>query len=249
MALKRNGPDSNGAGAPGRGPAEARQRPGSTPDSDVVGGSTAFDADIWTPSSVTYESEEETAAPAAAKKGTKPGKTILKSVHDRFPGVFQPPNDAVAPMAPASSFDAPTDDNALPSIRSTGSSGKRSASVTNWSIHTVAELIQFRDEINAHLPPTELSELNLEQEVLLQFHVMRELQSDVLAEKDLPANQRAAVANSVASILRTLADRQSELYTSERFKDIENLLIRTLTLFPEDVASKFLTEYERIIRN
>lgn len=117
----------------------------------------------------------------------------------------------------------------------------------NWSIYTVSELVRFRDEITKKLPPLALSDLNLEEQVLLQFHVMRELQGDVMSEEGVPANQRAQVANGVGAVLKTLADKQTDLYTSERFKDIENLLIRTLSKLPEDLAAGFLADYEKLL--
>ena len=117
-----------------------------------------------------------------------------------------------------------------------------------WKMHTVAELCQFRDEITATLPAIELSKLNLENETLLQFHVIRELQADVFSDQDVPANQRAQVANAVASSLKALADMQVALYSSERYKDIENLMIRTLDMLPEAQAETFLIEYARLLR-
>lgn len=118
----------------------------------------------------------------------------------------------------------------------------------NWSIYTVAELVSMRDEITQALPPLELSKINLEEEVLLQYHTLRELQGDVLADKDVPTNQKAQVANSVAAALRTLGDQQAELYSSERSKDIENLLIRSLRLWPEESAAVFIEELAQILR-
>ena len=207
-------------------------------------------------SSVTYETEAETVAPAAKvtrvrRAAGSPKPAAQATPQERFPGVFgggaKPTPPAAAP-APAMTFDAPSADNTpLPSIPG-AQAGRRTASVGNWSIHTIAELVRFRDEITRQLPATELSKLNLEEEVLLQYHVLRELQADVLATEDIPANQRAQVANSVASILKTLADQQVALYSSERFKEIENLLIRTLTLLPEAQASSFIVEYERILQ-
>jgi hypothetical protein len=119
----------------------------------------------------------------------------------------------------------------------------------NWSLLTVAELVRFRDEINRTLPPTELSRLNLEEETLLQYHTLRELQSAVMDEKEVPVNQRAQVANSVGAVLKNLGDQQITLYSSERFKAVENLLIRTLTKLPEDVARDFINDYEKILLN
>lgn len=118
----------------------------------------------------------------------------------------------------------------------------------DWSIHTVSELVRFRDEITKMLPPLELGSLNLEEEMLLQYHNLRELQGSVMDDETVPVNQRAQVANTVAATLKTLGDQQIELYSSERFKDIENLLVRSLDKLPEDVAAAFLVEYEKILQ-
>ena len=219
------------------------------PDSDdIIGGDTA-------------------SVPGTVDAGEKTTKTRRARAAERFPDAFSTP-EAPAPSAvkfgasiapsggpaPAAlppvmaSFDPPTDDNTpLASIR--GPSAKRAAEPGKWEIYTVAELVRFRDEITRQLPATELSKLNLEEEVLLQYHVLREMQSEVLSSDEVPANQRAQVANSVASILKTLGDYQVALYTSERFKEIENLLIRHLSLLPEESAAKFITEYEQILEN
>lgn len=117
----------------------------------------------------------------------------------------------------------------------------------NWSVYTVAELVKFRDEITKVLPPLELGHLNLEEEMLLQYHVLREMQGAVIEDTDVPVNQRAQVANTVAATLKTLGEQQIELYSSERFKAVENLLIRTLDKLPEDFAAAFLVDYEKIL--
>lgn len=118
----------------------------------------------------------------------------------------------------------------------------------NYAALPVDELIRMYDEIKQHLPPTKLSDLNLEEEVLLQFHAMRALQGTVMSDDEVPVNQRAQVANGVANILEKLGDMQSALYSSERFKDIENVLIRSLNLLPEAASAEFLTEYEKRLR-
>lgn len=125
-----------------------------------------------------------------------------------------------------------------------GGSGGRTL---NWGIYTVAELVKFRDEITKALPPLELGHLNLEEEMLLQYHVLRAMQGAVIEDVDVPVNQRAQVANTVAATLKTLGEQQIELYSSERFKAIENLLIRTLDKLPEDLAAAFLVDYEKIL--
>ena len=108
-------------------------------------------------------------------------------------------------------------------------------------------LLQYRDEINSALPSTELSKMNMEEEMLLQYHAIRELQNEIIGEDTIPPNQKAQVANAVAASLNKLAELQASLYTTERFKNIENILIRNLSKLPEEIASEFLTEYEKEI--
>ena len=116
-----------------------------------------------------------------------------------------------------------------------------------WSALPVSLLVKYRDEIIKHLPPTELDKFNMEQELLLQYHCIRELQNDVISDDTIPVNQRAQVANAVASVLNKIAELQVEVYTSERFKNIENLLVRTLSKLPEELAAEFLDQYELLI--
>lgn len=136
-----------------------------------------------------------------------------------------------------------------PSSKVDAPSGAIKPAPYNWSINTVTELVRFRDEITAALPPIELGKLNLEEEMLLQYHALRELQNTVMADDDVPVNQRAQVANSVAATLKTLGDQQQALYTTERYKSIENLLIRHLSKQPEAFAEKFLEEYRVLLES
>lgn len=118
----------------------------------------------------------------------------------------------------------------------------------NWSVYSVAELSRMRDEITKELPSLELSNMNLEEEMLLQYHTLRELQGLVMDDVDVPVNQRAQVANSVASTLKSLGDMQIALYSAERFKQVENALIRNLDKLPEEVAAEFLDVYAKILK-
>ena len=120
----------------------------------------------------------------------------------------------------------------------------------NLRLLTVPELMRLHDKVIAALPPTALSEMNLEKELLLQYHSVKALKNEVMdgnsAEAGaIPMNQRAQVANTVATALKALIDLQDKVYATERFKFVESLLIRSLTKLPEKTASKFLDEYEK----
>lgn len=155
------------------------------------------------------------------------------------------PQSAFAPEAPA----AEKNKGGRPSRADRLASGDLAGRTApfNWAIYTVAELIRFRDQIDKHLPPLELKALNLEEQVLLQYHALRELQGTVMEDDEVPVNQRAQVANTVAATLKTLGDQQMALYNSERFKDIETLLVRCLTQLPEEQAAEFIDSYEKIL--
>lgn len=106
------------------------------------------------------------------------------------------------------------------------------------------ELISYRDEIDRRLPPLTLGDIDLEEQMLLQFHSTRSLQSDVITEEGIPANQRAQVANAVAACLAKLTEMQERLYTSERLKMCEKVLIRCLAKLPDEVVEEFLALYK-----
>lgn len=111
---------------------------------------------------------------------------------------------------------------------------------------TAADLRTMRARIDAHLPETSMSNINLEKELLEQFQAVKDLQSSVLDDPETPANQKAQVANAVAATLNQLIKMQSEYYTSERFKAIEALMVKFMKKLPKDMVDEFLTEYETI---
>lgn len=117
----------------------------------------------------------------------------------------------------------------------------------NWAKADKEQLLRWYEEIRNHLPGFELTALNVEEELLLQFHTLRLLQKAALNDKDVPTNQRTQVANAVGASLVQIAKLQIDVYSSERFKAIELLLIRVLNKLPEEVASVFISEYEKIL--
>lgn len=114
----------------------------------------------------------------------------------------------------------------------------------NWKIYSVEELIKFRDEITNHLPPLSLKDIDMEQELLLQFRALRALQNDVIADEETPVNQKAQIGNSVSSVLAKMGEMQQTLYDSERLKRIEKILVSVLDTLPQETKEAFLTAYE-----
>ncbi|UCV26781.1 hypothetical protein [Ferribacterium limneticum] len=110
---------------------------------------------------------------------------------------------------------------------------------------SLADRIDLYEAVKASLPAHALSDIDLTQELVLQFTRVKELQIATLASSRVPANQKAQVANSVASILGQLTKLQTELHTAERFKAMETHLIRAMKKLPLEEAEEFLREYER----
>ena len=108
------------------------------------------------------------------------------------------------------------------------------------------ELRELRDEIDRRLPEEKLSQMDLTQELLSQYRLVQRLQTDVLDNEEVPANQRAQVAGQVASTLQQLVKMQTEFQSAERFRSIENLLVQCLKMMPLHAAEKFVNEYESL---
>ena len=132
-------------------------------------------------------------------------------------------------------------------VKNFGRGEETSTSPFRWSALPLETLLRYLDEIRQVLPATTLLDMNMEEELILQFQAVRTLQNTILDDISVPANQKSQVANSVASVLGSIADLQNKVYSSERFKRIETLLIRHLNKLPEDVAAAFLEDYEQLV--
>ena len=111
---------------------------------------------------------------------------------------------------------------------------------------SVEELRELRDEIDRRLPEDSLDSLNLEKELVGQYRRVKRLQDDVIMDDEIPPNQRSQVAGQVASTLQQLVKMQMEFQNPERFRAIENLLIKSIKLMSRDAAEAFIAEYEKL---
>lgn len=112
---------------------------------------------------------------------------------------------------------------------------------------TLTELLSLRNAVEQKLPARDLRDINMERELVLQLMTLQELQARVLAEEETPANQMAQVANSLSSALTGLAAVQSKIYSSERIKRIEQILLDCLRDLPAETVSEFMDGYERLL--
>ena len=114
----------------------------------------------------------------------------------------------------------------------------------HFSLH---DLLKLRGDIERRLPARSIKDINLSQELVLQFLAAQELQNEVIRDDETAANQKAQVANSVAAILGQIAKLQQEIYTTERLKTIEAKLIEALNAVPREVQEQFFEVYEALL--
>ena len=95
---------------------------------------------------------------------------------------------------------------------------------------------------------TKLEDLNIADELLIQYKNAVNLLEAAQHDADIPANQKAQLLNSISAIITNISKTQTDVYNAERLKALENILIATLKDFPE-VKSAFLEAYERALAN
>ena len=54
------------------------------------------------------------------------------------------------------------------------------------------------------------------------------------------------MANAVSGVLAQLTKLQTELHTAERFKALENLMIRHFKKLPIEAVNDFMRDYEQL---
>lgn len=105
------------------------------------------------------------------------------------------------------------------------------------------------------LPPTpmprqitaaSLSELNLDEELLIQYQNAVSTFESIRYDEETPANQKAQILNTISAILTNIVKLQTEMYDAERLKKLESALITILQGFP-DIKEAFLQAYEKAL--
>lgn len=113
--------------------------------------------------------------------------------------------------------------------------------------YTLQELLDLRARIERRLPARSLKDLDLESELVLQARALQQLQNSVIGDESTAANQKAQVANSLSAALVNLVKVQNEVYSTERVKRLEAVMISTLNALPQEAADKFLAEYDAAV--
>jgi hypothetical protein len=111
----------------------------------------------------------------------------------------------------------------------------------------IDELLSLRNEIDQNLPVKKLADIDLEHELVIQFQLAKQVQAGTMSDDVTPANQKAQVLNSCTAVLGDLVKMQATLYSAERLKKIEQVLIETLQTWPADQTQEFFQKYEEAL--
>lgn len=110
------------------------------------------------------------------------------------------------------------------------------------------ELMELRHEIDLRIG-LDLGQLNLSEELALQFRQAKTLLNDVQNDKDIPANQRAQVFNAVRNQLSEILKQQESVWSMERLKKIESAVVKACNLMTEEQKAAFMDLYGEYLKD
>lgn len=122
-------------------------------------------------------------------------------------------------------------------------------------LYNLAELLKTRDKINNQIGDTTLKSLNLSDELVIQFQLVRSLLIDSASDNTIPLNQRAQAANSCTALLSQLAKMQEAVWNADRLKKMEGVVVDVFRKLDDeigqearlDLAARFLAAYKKAL--
>lgn len=104
------------------------------------------------------------------------------------------------------------------------------------------QLLALRAEIDDKLQ-IGIKNLNLAEELGLQYRNGMKLLKDIQTDNATPANQKAQVFNSVSSMLEKIVKMQESVYSMERLKRIESSVLKAIETLPKEGKEAFFDLY------
>ena len=109
--------------------------------------------------------------------------------------------------------------------------------------YSVSDLLRLRDRINAKLPPADIENLSLSDELVRTFQKASGLLDEALEDDETNLSQKSAMVNSINAILKSLTSMQAELFNVDRQQKLEAALVSALREFPS-LEQSFFDHYE-----
>lgn len=92
-----------------------------------------------------------------------------------------------------------------------------------------------------------LDDLDLNQQLYKNYATAVNYLEEIKLSDDIPANQVSQVMNTITSILKEIVKMQTDLYNTERIKQIESAIVKAIKLAPKEAQESFFEEYEKIL--
>lgn len=104
------------------------------------------------------------------------------------------------------------------------------------------QLLALRAEIDDKLQ-IGIKNLNLTEELGLQYRNGMKLLKDIQSDNSTPANQKAQVFNSVSGMLEKIVKMQESVYSMERLKRYEVAFLKAIETLPVEGKENFFDLY------
>lgn len=88
-----------------------------------------------------------------------------------------------------------------------------------------------------------IKDINLTDELTLQYRQGKRLLEEVQNDRNVPANQRAQVYNSVGTMLGNIVKMQEVVYSAERLKRYETAFLKAIETLPKEGKEAFFDLY------
>jgi hypothetical protein len=110
------------------------------------------------------------------------------------------------------------------------------------------EMLDLRNEIDSRLNIA-IADLNLTEELGLQYRQGKVLLSSIQNDKTTPANQKAQVFNSVGAQLGQIVKMQSDVFSMQRLKKFEIAFIKAAETLPQAAKEAFFDLYGEYLKD
>lgn len=113
---------------------------------------------------------------------------------------------------------------------------------------TPGELQEMRTAISLRLGDVaSLENVNLQEKVVIQLAQMESLLQELMGASDVPANQKAQVANSIHGLIAQLVKWRTDLFQADRISKLEGALLDAIKKQPDEVKDKFMEVYRELL--
>lgn len=111
-----------------------------------------------------------------------------------------------------------------------------------------SELYDLRYQIDLMLQ-LDLGNLNLAEELSLQFRQASALMNETRGDKSIPTNQKAQILNTARGMLSDIVRQQADVYSMERLKKFEVAFVKAANAMEAEPREVFFELYGKYLKD